>query len=233
MNLISSCFAGTATILTCKHIAQSFHENIYELSAIKSEWTPGYATRLKGRIKSVLETYFTESGTSCEDEKRNHLNESMITALIDLGVFRALLRVDFKDDKEFEKDCFHRLGYVNYFSDAKNGDHYSLYMLLDTFNKEMTPPLESKIVSGGIKVEIIHRIQSHSKNLDDLKRCFDLLTVSDELCAAAKLELNEVYSQIKDICRVATAYYQFDPSKRELFDFYKVMIRLKQLPVRA
>ncbi|MDX9881355.1 MAG: hypothetical protein RBS73_04775 [Prolixibacteraceae bacterium] len=233
MNPISSCFAGTATILTCKHIAQSFHENIYELSAIRNEWTPAYAVRLKGRIKSVLETYFTGSGSSCEDEKRNHLNESMIAALIDLGVFRALMKVDFKNDKEFEKDCFHKLGYTSYFSDAKNGDHYSLYMLLDTFKKEMTPSLEARIVEGGIKAEIIHRIQSYAENLEDLKRCFDLLTVSDELCAEAKSELNEVYSQVKDICRVAAAYYQFDPSKRELFDFYKVMIRLKQLPIRA
>lgn len=233
MNPISSCFAGTATILTCKRIAQSFSENIYELSTIKDEWTPSFAARLKGRIKSVLETYFTESGTSSEEEKRNHLNESMISALIDLGVFRALLKIEFNDDKEFQKECFQKLGYANYFSDAKNGDHYSLYMLLDTFNKEMDSSLESKITSGGTKAEIIHRIQAYSKNLEDLKRCFDLLTVSNDLSAAAKTELNEVYSQIKDICRVATAYYQFDPSKRDLFDFYKVMIRLKQLPIRA
>ncbi len=233
MNPISSCFAGTATILTCKRIAQSFSENIYELSAIRNEWTPAYAVRLKGRIKNVLETYFKESGTSCEEDKRNHLNESMIAALIDLGIFRALLKVEFNDDKEFQKDCFHKLGYTNYFSDAKNGDHYSLYMLLATFNQEMDPKTESKIVSKGMKAEIIHRIQSYSKNLDDLKRCFDLLTVSDELCAEAKSELNDVYSQVKDICRVATAYYQFDPQKRDQFDFYKVMIKLKQLPIRA
>ena len=92
MNPISSCFAGTATILTCKKIAQSFNENIYELSAIRNEWTPVYAAQLRSRIKGVLETYFIDDKRSCEEEKRNHLNESMIAALKDLGVFRALLK---------------------------------------------------------------------------------------------------------------------------------------------
>lgn len=233
MNPINSCFAGTATILTCKRIAQSFSENIYELSAIRNEWTPVYAAKLRSRIKGVLETYFTDDHQSCEEEKRNHLNESMMAALKDLGIFRALLKIDFNDDKEFQKECFQKLGYSNYFSDAKNGDHYSLYKLLETFTKEMNPNLESQITLKGMKPEIIKRIQSYSKNLDDLKRCFDLLTESDDLCSEAKMELNEVYSQVKDICRVATAYYQFDPSRRDQFNFYKVMIKLKQLPIPA
>jgi hypothetical protein len=104
-------------------------------------------------------------------------------------------------------------------------------MLLDTFNKGMTPQLKSLITSKGMKTEIIHRLQSYSDNLDNLKHCFDILTESDDLCAEAKKELNEVYSQIKDICRVAIAYYQFDPSRRDQFSFYKVMIKLEQLHI--
>lgn len=233
MNPINSCFAGTATILTCKRIAQSFNENIYELSAIRSEWTPGYAARLSSRIRTVLETYFIDDQLSCEEEKRNHLNESMMASLKDLGVFRALLKVDFSDDKEFQKGCFQLLGYSSYFSDAKNGDHYSLYMLLDTFSRTMSKELRATIASKGMKPEIIDRLVSYSECLDDLKRCFDLVTESDDLCAEAKNELNVVYSQIKDICRVATAYYQFDPPRRDLFDFYKVMIKLKKMPIPA
>ena len=95
----------------------------------------------------------------------------------------------------------------------------------------MTVKLESQVTSKGIKPEIIKRLQSYSNSLDDLKRCFDLLSESDDLCSEAKNELNEVYSQIKDICRVATAYYQFDPQRRDQFNFYKVMIKLKQLPI--
>ncbi len=233
MNSIKSCFAGTATIFACKRIAQSFNENIYELSAIRNEWTPGYAAMLNNRIRTVLETYFIDEQHPYDQEKRNHLNESMMASLKDLGVFRALLKVDFADDKEFQKGCFQLLGYTAYFSDAKNGDHYSLYMLLDTFHQSMSKELKATITSQGMKPEIIERLMSYSEELDDLKRCFDLVNESDELTSEAKEELNAVYSQVKDICRVATAYYQFDPPRRDLFDFYKVMIKLKKLPIPA
>jgi hypothetical protein len=36
---------------------------------------------------------------------------------------RASMKVDFKNNKPFLKDTFQKLGYNDYFSDAKNGDH--------------------------------------------------------------------------------------------------------------
>lgn len=233
MDPIGTCFAGTATILTCKEIAKSFNENIYELSSIRDQWTPSYAAALKARVKNVLETYFINDTLSSEEEKRNFLNESMITALKDLGLFRAILKIDFKDDKSFVKSCFSKLGYSEYFSDAKNGDHYSLYKLLETFNNEMNPQLELVLTSKGVKPELINRIKSYSNDLKDLKTCFDLVSESDVLSEEARREVNAVYSQIKDICRITTAYYQFDPTKKDQFNFYKVMIKLKQLPIPA
>jgi hypothetical protein len=39
-------------------------------------------------------------------------------------------------------------------------------------------------------------------------------------------EVSEIYTTVQDICRIAMAYYQFDPLKRDQFNFYKVLVNL-------
>ena len=51
----------------------------------------------------------------------------MIEGLQHLKVLRASMKIDVKDDKDFLKNFFRETGYTEYFSDAKNGDHISLF----------------------------------------------------------------------------------------------------------
>ena len=119
MNVISTCLTGTATILTCRKIAQSFSENIYELSSVRRNWSPDYAKNLKGRIDAIMNHYFTHESLSDHLEMHGQFYELMIAALKDVSVFRAQLKVDFKTDKAFLNETFDTLGYVDFFSDAR------------------------------------------------------------------------------------------------------------------
>jgi hypothetical protein len=55
-----------------------------------------------------------------------------------------------------------------------------------------------------------------------------LINASTLLSDEGKKVINIIFSEIKDICRVATAYYLFDPVKRDQFCFFRVMIGLKK-----
>jgi len=228
MNVISTCLTGTATILTSRKIAQSFSENIYELSSVRRNWSPEYAENLKKRIDSMMNQYFTQESLIDHLEKHSKFYELMIAALKDITVFRAQLKVDFSHDKDFLKKTFEDLGYADYFSDAKNGDHFSLYKMMATFRRNMTPELELVILARGIDKALINRLLSYRENLAELKNCFDISHGSDQLSPDLKREINSIYSEVKDICRIANAYYEFDPIQRDRFCFYKVMINLKK-----
>ena len=228
MNVISTCLTGTATILTCRKIAQSFSENIYELSSIRRNWSPEYAASLKSRIDSIMNQYFTHESLSEHLDMHGQFYELMIAALKDVSVFRAELKVDFRTDKAFLNNTFDTLGYVDYFSDAKNGDLFSLYKMMSTFKRNMTPELQQIILARGIDKNLLNRLMSYKEKLVDLKNCFDISHGKDQLSADLKRELNVIYSEVKDICRIANVYYEFDPVQREKFTFYRVMINLKK-----
>jgi hypothetical protein len=228
MNVISTCLTGTATILTCRKIAQSFSENIYELSSIRRNWSPDYAGNLKERIDKIMNQYFTHESLLEHLEKHSQFYDLMVAALKDITVFRAELKVDFSHDKEFLKKTFEDLGYVDYYSDAKNGDHFSLYKMMSTFRRNMTPELQQIVLARGIDKNLISRLLLYREKLADLKNCFDLSHGQDQLSADLKREINAIYSEVKDICRIANAYFEFDPLQRDRFNFYKVMINLKK-----
>lgn len=228
MNVISTCLTGTATILTCRKIAQSFSENIYELSSIRRNWSPDYAGNLKDRIDKIMNQYFSHDLLLEHLEKHSQFYDLMIAALKDITVFRAELKVDFSHDKEFLKKTFEDLGYVDYYSDAKNGDHFSLYKMMATFRRNMTPELQQIILARGIDKNLISRLLLYREQLAQLKNCFDISHGQDQLSAELKREINAIYSEVKDICRIANAYFEFDPVQRDRFNFYKVMINLKK-----
>jgi len=228
MNVISTCLTGTATILTCRKIAQSFSENIYELSSIRRNWSPDYAANLKERIDTVINQYFTHESLSDHLDKHGKFYELMVAALKDVSVFRAQLKVDFKHDKEWLNETLDNLGYVDYFSEAKNGDHFSLYKMMSTFKRNMTPELQQVVLARGIDKSLINRLIAYKERLSDLKNCFDVSQGKDQLEADLKREINAIYTEIKDICRIATAYYEFDPMQHDRFQFYHVMINMKK-----
>jgi len=228
MNVISTCLTGTATILTCRKIAQSFSENIYELSSIRRNWSPDYAENLKDRIERMMNQYFTQESLEDHLEKHSQFYDLMIAALRDISVFRAEMKVDFRHDKDFLNQTFENLGYVDYFSEAKNGDHFSLYKMMATFRRNMTSELQQILLARGVDKHLLSRLMSYKHELAELKNCYDISHGEDQLSADLKREINAIYSEVKDICRIANAYYEFDPAQRDRFNFYKVMIRLKK-----
>ena len=55
-------------------------------------------------------------------EKLRLWRELMISCLTGIGIIRASVKNDYKNDKAFQKEFYQVLGYNDYFSDAKNGE---------------------------------------------------------------------------------------------------------------
>ena len=226
METLTLCPTSTATILACQKIAKSFKEDIYELSSVRKEWDPEYATSLNVWIEDTIEKNYTDSLDALEDSRYRQWHEIMVSALQFLKVLRASMKVDFKDDKEFLKEFFKKMGYTDYFSDAKNGDHLSLYKFLKTFAENIDEETRQKIVDKGTLDSLFDKILVCSNQVNEFEDCFLALEGDTELNTYGKKEVVQIFSAIQDICRIAIAYYQFEPVKRCQFNYYKVLVNL-------
>ena len=163
---------------------------------------------LQKKIILPTETYCLHT------EKQNYVHDLMISSLKEITLFRALVKVEFKDDPKFQKLFFEELGYNDLFSDAKNGDYHSLYYLAERFHLNMTPAIREKLISKTIPIAMIDKAMSYHQEMLEFKSCFDLINESKYLSIEGKRKINEIFSEIKDICRIASAYYMFDPYKK-------------------
>lgn len=226
METLTICPTSTATILACQKIAKSFKENIYELSSIREEWDPDYATSLNIWIDDTMEKYYVDNLDAFEESKYKEWHEIMVAGLQSLKILRASMKVDFQGDKAFLKDFFEKTGYNEYFSDAKNGDHISMCRFLMKFSENIDDVTRKKIVSRGTVDSIFEKIMDSAVKIRQYEECFEALEGDAEINTYGQKEISAIYKTVRGICRIAVAYYQFDPIKRDEFNFYKTLVNL-------
>lgn len=227
METKSLCPSTTATVFACHSIVNSFAENIYELAHLRKGWNVSYAESLKNEATTILENLTSIEHFKTTLEKLKIWRELMISSLIALGIIRASVKNDYREDKAFQKELFQKLGYNDYFSDAKNGDHYSMFLFIRIFAENLTPILREKILVKGLDPHLLDRIVFNSKQLETFKECFDLMNNKTLLASDDQVRIEKLYGEVRDISRIATAYYHFDPQKREAFNFYKALRNIK------
>jgi hypothetical protein len=226
METLTVCPTSTATVLACQKIAKAFKENIYELSSIRDEWDPAYATSLNIWIEDTMEKYYLGNLDVWDEKKYREWHEIMIAGLQSLKILRASVKVDFKNEKAFLKEFFEKTGYNEYFSDAKNGDHLSMCRFLIQFAKNLDDYTRKKIVAKGTPDSLFDKIMRSASDIKQFEECFEALQRDARLNNYGEKETNEIYLTIQDICRIANAYYDFDPIKRQSFNFYKTLVNL-------
>ncbi len=226
METMIACPTSTLTILACAKIAKTFKENIYELSRIRNDWDPGYATSINVWVNDTIDKYYLDNKESIDYSRFVEWHDIMIAGMQGLKVLRASIKVDFKNDKLFLKNFFEKHGYTEYFSDAKNGDHLSLHKFLTTFAENLDDVTRKKIISKNTPNTVIEKVLISAKQITKFTECFEALEGNTQLNSYGQKEVKEIYETIQDISRIAMAYYQFDPVKRDLFNFYKVLVNL-------
>ncbi len=226
METMIECPTSTLTILACEKIAKTFKENVYELSRIRNDWDPGYATSINVWVNDTIEKYYLGDKESIDYSRFVEWHDIMIAGMQGLKVLRASIKVDFKNDKPFLKNFFEKHGYTEFFSDAKNGDHLSLHKFLTTFANNLDEETRKKIISKNTPDTVIDKILNCAKQITKFTECFEALEGDTQLNTYGQKEVKEIYETIQDISRIAMAYYQFDPVKRDLFNFYKVLVNL-------
>ncbi|MFV0267052.1 MAG: hypothetical protein ACK5HT_07945 [Draconibacterium sp.] len=103
---------------------------------------------------------------------------------------------------------------------------FSLYKFLETFAGNLDEDARQRITDKGTMDSLFDKILVCAGRVDECEDCFKALESDAELNKYGRMEVSSIYSVIQDICRIAIAYYQFDPDKRCKFTYYKVLVNL-------
>ncbi|HNU78922.1 MAG TPA: hypothetical protein PKM75_11210, partial [Prolixibacteraceae bacterium] len=87
--------------------------------------------------------------------------------------------------------------------------------------------LREKILAGGLDPRIVDRITENAGELDNFSECFSLMNDSTVISSEEHQSIEKLYSEVRNISRIATAYFYFDPQKREAFNFFKTLRNMK------
>jgi hypothetical protein len=227
------CPSTAATAFACNSIINAFAENIYELAHLRKEWNISYAASLKKEAQEILDKLSSTDHFKTTLEKLKIWRELMISSLTAIGIVRASVKNDYKDDRDFQKEFYQTLGYNDYFSDAKNGDHYSMFLFVKVFADNLTPVLREKILCKGLDSHVLDRLIFNSKQLENFQECFDMMNDKNMIPTEDQLRIENLYGAVRDISRIATAYYYFEPVKRDNFNFFKALRNIKKEGVRS
>jgi len=185
-----------------------------------------YVTGLKDRINHIITNYVGLDRYNLLRQATSELNSMIIPAHRDLSFLKTQIETDFMGGSE---NILKELGLTTKLTQAKKGSQEALSAVLLTFRRGMNEQLKERIVDKGTNPALIERIIGYTdqvidKNTRQEQLKLQTTNISDE----ARVALNELYSEIIGICKIASRYYVDEPAKKNNFTFSQVIKRMNQ-----
>lgn len=223
--MIKHEYPGTAVnfLLGAKVVGSIFHEYIAELASVNTTWTPEYSSGLKIRIDDIAGEYL---GVSVRDKLyklTGSLNQSIATVKDDMVTLRRNIESDFKKSADYQT-IKSDLGLTKSIYDLNQSE---LIAALAKAKRSLTTDYITKITAKGMPVSLLERIIESASTIAEINNEQEALksTLKD---ATGKMvtTLNELFTEIMKICKLAADFYKKDSTKKSMFTFTKIMSNL-------
>jgi hypothetical protein len=210
-------------VIACKVICTSFTEQMNELSKIRTNWTPAYASGLASRVDTLAASYL---GVNTRDQLFNAtavLNNLIAPVKNDLASIKKQIDVDFKKDAALHSEILAKLGFNNG-ATVSEMTQSELVALLITFKRNLTPQILAELTSKGMPAELPNRVVACTDAIDKANVTQETLKSStrEETDTIIK-EINSLYEEIIGICKIASDHFKGNPVKKEMFTFSKIL----------
>jgi hypothetical protein len=142
----------------------------------------------------------------------------------DLSFFKLQIDDDFKKDPQKRDELLKTLGFTRFLKDVQKKNQEAIIQLLYMFKTNMTENLKQEITVKGINPALIDNIMAYAETVKQAN-------VAQETNKSAKKEItkevrdafNTIYDEIIGICKKASKYYQYEPLKKELFTYSRII----------
>ena len=214
-------------LMAGKTVVENFKANIGELSGVRSDWTESYANDFSARIDHATDGYLGTDTKRSLREATSKLNAIQQPARHDLSFFVTQVKSDFKKDGNTSAEILKTLGFTKNFRNVQLGKQDAMAELLYTFKLNMTPALRTAITAKGMSATLIDSIIGYANTYSDASITQEMLKgYSKEVTQEMQDVFNDIYDEIIGICKKASVYYQYDPLKKDMFTFSKVLSRM-------
>jgi hypothetical protein len=143
-------------------VAKSFENLITELSAVRSNYTVGYATDLNLRIASAMETWLGLDAQKVLRDATAGLAALEAPARRDLAFFKTQIDDDFKKEPLVLAEMLNNLGFTKHLQQVQNKNQEALVKLLFAFKTNMTDALKQQLVAKGMGAGLIDNIMGYA-----------------------------------------------------------------------
>ena len=211
-------------LLASKTISTSLLENLTDLSMARTTWTSDYTTALASKIDDAIENYLGLDKKKALREATSKLASLQSPAMRDLSFIKTQIDVDFGTEA---KEILKNLGFDKHLRDVQKGDQEALIQLLYAFKKGLSDELKTQITEKGTNPALIDRIIAYADQLKEANVSQESLKETTKVISEeAVLVFNSIYEEIVGICKIASAFYQYEPLKKEQFTFSKVIANM-------
>ncbi|MGQ1788492.1 MULTISPECIES: hypothetical protein [unclassified Saccharicrinis] len=211
-------------LLASKTISQSLISYIDELSVARTTWTIDYANGLSAKIDDAIDNYL---GLDKKKELRNattQLGAIQTPARRDLSFLKTQLEVDFGSEA---KEIVKNLGFTKNLKAVQDNNQEALIQLLYTFKQNLTEDLKTQIIEKGTAPALLARMVGYADQMKDANVSQETMKETSKALSEEAIDaLNDIYSEIAGICKIAASFYQYEPLKKEQFTISKVVAKM-------
>ena len=213
-------------VITMKVVAINFNEQISVLNPFRTTWTPEYAAGLELRVDATSEKFL---GKKTRDElfkATATLNKLITPAKDDLVTVKKTIEVDFVKNKTRCKELLSTLGYTPGLTVTKM-TQLQLVAILTVFKRDLTPEIRTEITANGMPEALLDGIITYATDIYNANSVQEKLkTTTKEATGNMITELNDLYTEIIGICKLAADKLKRDPIKKEMFTYSKILRNL-------
>ena len=212
---------ATATIIENAIANKTF------LQSKRSTWADPFFQNLKTQIQTTTETYLGKDAAQQMRKATQIVLNIQAQALNDLAEFKVQIEQDFKNVPTQKNEILTQLGFTTYYKMSLKGDQEGLVNLLFQFKTNLTPTLNTEIVTKGTAQATIDNIFDYANTLKEANITQETYKgTRREITDEAITAFNLIYDQVISIAKIASNFYKTEKVKQQLFSFAKVAATL-------
>lgn len=204
------------------------------LQSKRSTWADPFFDNLKTQIQTITENYLGKDAAQQMRQATQTVLSIQSQALNDLAEFKVQINQDFKNIPIQRTEILNQLGFTTYHKSAQKGDQESLVNLLFQFKTNLTPTLNTEIVTKGTAQTTLDNIISYANALKNANISQETFKgTRKEITDEAINTFNQIYDQVISIAKIASNFYKNEKTKQQLFSFAKVSATLNSKSTKA
>lgn len=228
---MSQGYSQLLMLLSSRVIAQSFSDNITDLSKVRTTWTPTFATSLITEVDTVGNNLIGKKSKTALFEATDKLLMVISPARKDITSLKVQIDVDYKNNPTRRRLILSDLGYTAFYKKITGKSQTGTIGFLTVFNRNIET-YKVELLANGTPAGLLDGIIAYADVVSNANMVQEQLkTTTKGITADAAAQLTALYDKIIGICKIAADHYKGNPAKKELFTFSKVASNLGYSPV--